>query len=443
MNKTLELSPETRFSLPHKLDIIEYKDKIIALDCNSANWIVLNCSRELEILNRLKESALGEVYASYPEKDFLNVVTQIVAKNFSSACANKQKGSKYEPSLCLYLTTACNMRCKHCYMYAGSSQQDELTITEILTLLDNFAQAGGKKITLTGGEVAIRKDFKEIVKHARARGLIITVLTNGLLWDKKLIKELKYHIDEVQVSIDGHDEASYNAMRMFGFKKAINCVEQFLLNGYKTTIAITPTIETLTKERKKYVYFALELLKKWKEYPLQIKFSHEMLTGREIELTHVENAHYRTMVELIVEEIYPNDKVRTFALNRKHQPLFKNCGFGELSILSNGDVYYCNRVYELEKQDNIRESDFLHIIERARDAQKAACVDNLIPCNTCAIKYICGGGCRIKHFPELVKNTDFTNNEHYSRKCNETIKNEFYDLMIKANELLFGEYESS
>lgn len=441
MKATLELSEGTQFSLPQNTSIVEHRQKIIIIDSNSANWIVLQNSIELEIYNQLKEHTVGEIFPLFPESSLLNVITQIAAKGFTSTHLRTNQEVPHEPGLCLYLTTACNMRCKHCYMYAGSPQGNELTTNEVFAFLDSFAQAGGKKITLTGGEATLRKDFADIVEYAGKLKLVTTVLTNGLLWNKKLIHALKPYIGEVQVSIDGHDEASYNAMRRYGYKKAIKCVEQLLEHGYKTTVAITPIAENLENERSSYVAFAKDLLNKWKDFPFQIKFSHEILTGREISPSETQNKHYRAIIESIVNEIYPNDKIKTFALNRKHQSIFKNCGFGEITVFSNGDIYYCNRVYELKKQGNIRTCNFTDIIENARAAQEAACVDNLVPCNSCDIKYICGGGCRIKHFPELAQCTEFAQNHQYSRTCERSTKNEFYDLMIESNELLYGIYE--
>ena len=44
-----------------------------------------------------------------------------------------------------------------------------------------MAEAGCLSLLLTGGEVLVRRDFPEIYLHALARGLRVTVFTNGTM----------------------------------------------------------------------------------------------------------------------------------------------------------------------------------------------------------------------------------------------------------------------
>lgn len=85
------------------------------------------------------------------------------------------------------LTRRCNLSCVHCYnslpANGAAARAEELTTGEHRRILDEIAEAGCLWLLLTGGEVFLRKDFREIFEHARARGFLITLFTNGTLID--------------------------------------------------------------------------------------------------------------------------------------------------------------------------------------------------------------------------------------------------------------------
>src|SRR5262245_64118601 len=84
------------------------------------------------------------------------------------------------------VTHRCNLGCSHCYLTEGpmgrpKPTRDELTFDEIRRVFDQLADAGTLFLTLSGGEVFMRRDFLEIVAHARACGFSVTVFTTGTL----------------------------------------------------------------------------------------------------------------------------------------------------------------------------------------------------------------------------------------------------------------------
>src|SRR4051812_26953539 len=81
------------------------------------------------------------------------------------------------------LTWRCNERCVHCYL--DHEDPAELTLDEIRRLLDSLADAGVFFLTLSGGEIFLRRDLEQIVAHARARSFDIKLKTNALLIGEK------------------------------------------------------------------------------------------------------------------------------------------------------------------------------------------------------------------------------------------------------------------
>ncbi len=86
------------------------------------------------------------------------------------------------------LTTRCNLRCVHCYLGpAREVRRDPMSGDRICGLLDEMAGAGCLELLLTGGEPLLRPDFARIYRHARERGFIVSLFTNGTLIDREFV----------------------------------------------------------------------------------------------------------------------------------------------------------------------------------------------------------------------------------------------------------------
>src|SRR5271154_5301267 len=77
------------------------------------------------------------------------------------------------------LTYRCNERCVHCYL--DHEDHGEMTTGEIKNLLDQLAAAGVFFLTLSGGEILLRKDFFEILEYARGLLFCVKLKTNAVL----------------------------------------------------------------------------------------------------------------------------------------------------------------------------------------------------------------------------------------------------------------------
>jgi radical SAM protein with 4Fe4S-binding SPASM domain len=88
------------------------------------------------------------------------------------------------------LTRRCNNRCRHCYNNLLASDlhahAEELRTDELIRILDETAAAGCVWLLLTGGEIFLRPDFREIYTHAKQNGLLVTLFTNGTLMTPEL-----------------------------------------------------------------------------------------------------------------------------------------------------------------------------------------------------------------------------------------------------------------
>jgi len=109
------------------------------------------------------------------------------------------------------LTYRCNERCVHCYL--DHHDHGEMKTGEILELLDQMADAGVFYLTISGGEIMMRRDFFEILEHARKKTFCIKLKTNGILIREKEAERIKaLGVQSVQVSIYSHRPEVHDAI---------------------------------------------------------------------------------------------------------------------------------------------------------------------------------------------------------------------------------------
>lgn len=114
--------------------------------------------------------------------------------------------NKYIEAAHWSVTGKCNYRCRHCYMSAPDAVLGELSHEEIMDIARQIADCGIRKVSLTGGEPLIRKDFLQIVEALLERGIrITTIYSNGRLVTDELLQALSgmgIH-PEFNMSFDG------------------------------------------------------------------------------------------------------------------------------------------------------------------------------------------------------------------------------------------------
>lgn len=116
------------------------------------------------------------------------------------ALVSKFAGPDVPLSAMLEIADRCNEKCIHCYQVQG--EKGEMSLEEVCQTLDQLAEMKVLFLTLSGGEALLRRDFFDIVAHARKRGFVIKLYTNGLRVTEEVARRLHEHaIQEVQISL--------------------------------------------------------------------------------------------------------------------------------------------------------------------------------------------------------------------------------------------------
>jgi radical SAM protein with 4Fe4S-binding SPASM domain len=138
----------------------------------------------------------------------------------------------------LDVTYRCNERCVHCYL--DHDDHGEMTTAEIKGVLDQLADAGVFFLTFSGGEVFLRRDFFEILEHARRLMFAVKIKTNAVMIDEndaRRIRELG--VDTIQISVYSHRPEVHDAITKLphSLERTIRAIRFLRDQGLRVTIA--------------------------------------------------------------------------------------------------------------------------------------------------------------------------------------------------------------
>lgn len=141
-------------------------------------------------------------------------------------------------SVQLDLTYRCNERCVHCYL--DHEDHGEMTTAEIKHLLDEMAEAGVFILTLSGGEIFLRKDFFEILEYARQLMFCVKLKTNAVLIREREAKRIRdLHVESIQISIYSHRPKVHDAITLIpgSLKRSVDAIRFLKSQGLRVIIA--------------------------------------------------------------------------------------------------------------------------------------------------------------------------------------------------------------
>ena len=141
-------------------------------------------------------------------------------------------------SVHLDITYRCNERCVHCYL--DHDDHGEMTTAEIKHLLDEMADAGVFILTLSGGEIMLRRDFFEILEHARRLMFCVKLKTNAVLIREREAQRIReLGVESVQVSIYSHRPEVHDAITLVpgSLKRSLAAIRFLKSQGLKVIMA--------------------------------------------------------------------------------------------------------------------------------------------------------------------------------------------------------------
>ena len=140
------------------------------------------------------------------------------------------------------LTPRCNFNCKMCYVHLSGDQltTSELSFEQWVEIIDGAIENGMIFASITGGECLLVPYFDELYLYLKSRGVLIFVLTNGFLLDRKAELFAKHPPAHIQVSVYGWDETTYrNVTERTAYTKVIENIKMIHDLGISISVAVT------------------------------------------------------------------------------------------------------------------------------------------------------------------------------------------------------------
>jgi len=325
-------------------------------------------------------------------------------------------------------TNMCNLRCRHCYQYAGLPTPDELTLPEKIEAVHELANAGVVSIALSGGEPLMHPHFFPVLEEITQNGMHAAVATNGTIITKKMAKRLKEAgLSYVEISLDSADPWLHDEFRGVpgAWKRAVegvkNCVNEDLFTAMATTITKlnvkeAPALIELAKSLgvNRFLHFnfipagrgagIFELDLSPEEREELLRTLYRKARTSEIEVLSTAPQYAR----VVLQQSGGRDVTPThfyLGIERGHDlstlaEFVGGCGSCRLycALQPNGDVTPCVFIPQWIV-GNLREESFLEIWSRTKKDVGFRCFRDRErlgdACGTCKYRYVCGG-CRAR-----------------------------------------------
>ncbi|GAB4511569.1 MAG: hypothetical protein Tsb0020_29400 [Haliangiales bacterium] len=322
------------------------------------------------------------------------------------------------------LTGACNLLCRHCYVFDDDSRRarpDLLTADDVERAVEAAVPLGLKMCTFTGGEILVRKDLVEILERtARHIGRIFLLTNLTLLTDEHVNAFSRLPIALVSTSIDGFATTHDRFRGMDGaYQRTMDALERLRAAGIPVKVSVTVTPENHAE--------ATEIFAELDAAGIPSSIARVAAVGRGLksdEATQANIGFDRAYDRLLAERLGTSlTRSQVLGLSAPGDDRPTHCGVGAsiLYILSDGQVGLCPTMTPATdarwQLGNVREQGLAEIwqdgaIFGPRDLQCS---------NVARCEYgdACRGGCRANAF---IRTGDAT-------ACDEEMRHGFDELV--------------
>lgn len=144
------------------------------------------------------------------------------------------------------LTSRCNLKCSMCYVARPANDKEvlhkERSAEEWINLAREARDAGMLYLLLTGGEIFIRPDFKQIYEEISKMGLVVDLYTNATMITPEIAKWLgKIPPSRVGITLYGSSPETYKKVcgNASAYEDAIHGIDLLLAEGINVWLKTT------------------------------------------------------------------------------------------------------------------------------------------------------------------------------------------------------------
>jgi len=316
---------------------------------------------------------------------------------------------EYQLENCVWeITLACCFSCKYCGSGGGRARANELSTEECIGVAEQLAELGCRRVSMIGGEVFMRRDWREIVAALSEKNIAVNIITNGFIFSKELIDDLKsLRVESLSVSLDGPKEVHDRYRQAGSFERAIAAIDILSANDIPVSV-----ISTLNRENAEQLEELYAILSEYPIYAWQLQACSPMGNAAS------NGVDYSFDFKKVIDFVGMHMLTSPFALgiadnigyftpkegylrgNLSGKAVFPGCSAGleSIGIDSVGNVRGCESMYDdVFIEGNLREKTLREIWEDENAFaynRKFKAEELTGKCSSCEMSKICAGGCR-------------------------------------------------
>ncbi|MBQ6430383.1 MAG: radical SAM protein [Oscillospiraceae bacterium] len=304
------------------------------------------------------------------------------------------------------LTPRCNFNCKMCYVHLTQEEQvkrgRELTTEEWLRIGKEARDAGTVFLLLTGGEPTLRPDFPELMHKFKEMGLLVTVNSNGVLLEGKLLELIKNDPPtRINISLYGTSDETYEQLcGVPAYDRVIRNIEALRASGVevKVNMSVTPTnrrelknvLETAERlnirtQAATYMFPPIRLHPELCGQSFRMDAEEAGRLQAQYEFTRFTKAQFLKRVQALCNKVSPDADSEEDCGELVGDTIHCRAGKSSFWIDWDGKMLPCGQM--AEPAVNVLETGFA---EAWRQTRVNAAAIRLPPeCNSCDVKNIC------------------------------------------------------
>ncbi len=337
-----------------------------------------------------------------------------------------RSAGKRRPIIVWNITRRCNLHCIHCYSDSEPrNYPGELTLFEMLNVVDDLAAFNVPAILLSGGEPLLHRHFFELARYITGKKVRLTISTNGNYITEDVARQLKQlGVTYVGISLDGigatHD---YFRGRQGAFDKAVDAFRNCAKVGQKSGLRLTLSQTTVRDLDQILDFIEAENIQR-------VCFYHLVYSGRGANLGLLEPTQIREALDKIMDRTrawsdagcsrevltvdQPADGAYLYSRLLQEDPAraerayellswngggANSSGVGIANIDPQGNVHP-DQFWQSLTLGNVRNEPFSQIWKYSKNPTLNG-LRNRLPllegrCAQCKFQAICGGGFRVR-----------------------------------------------
>lgn len=298
------------------------------------------------------------------------------------------------------ITEVCNLNCVHCYNASGTNKRFYISNDKAIEIVDGISKLNYESIALSGGEPLTHPYLDTIIDAILAKGIKVSIITNGTLIDQKFLEKIKNKAVTLQISMESCIEEENDYIRGKGNLNKLKQVFSLINdNGLMHCVSLQQTPQRINS---KHVVELVEYAKKLG--CRKMGFSTWQPIGRSKEHTDEFSMSTQEIIQLYNDINTEASKLATNDFFVGGFDIVNKCALLNMSenkfispYISNQGYVYCCMGFSSPQYSigNIyhKPIEEILLVDEKFQTMLESIICKMKSCSRCTINNICGKGC--------------------------------------------------